>query len=249
VVQQSSCCTNHSTHWQLSECYYHDDAYQMSVDSARKALCMGSRHRGLVHKHLFLSHLALGESLAAVQALEQGVLRSLDNGDRAELYDMYHEFTNRQPPFDPRKTDCPTPRFAEGDAVDCLVDTDTSTWRRGTIHKVWWQNNSTNAWPAFLWVPYQIKLDGIEGRKAFIFCPVDCNEAIRRPPRFELGQKVTACVADGWEDGVITKTWPSHRLTRDTFDDIDCPYVITLGDGSEVFAPEDSDRSVRKRCN
>ena len=73
----------------------------MCIESARKALSMGSRHRGLVHKCLYLSHIALGESLAAVQALEQGILKALDNGDRAELYGIFQEFTNRQPPFDP----------------------------------------------------------------------------------------------------------------------------------------------------
>ena len=217
----------------------------MCIESARKALSMGSRHRGLVHKCLYLSHIALGESLAAVQALEQGILKALDNGDRAELYGIFQEFTNRQPPFDPREADCPTPRFAEGDVVDCRVAADT--WRRGTVHKVWWSSDEDEHWPSYYWVPYQIKLDGVEGLKAYIFSPIDCDEAIREPPRFVVGQKVQACVEGGWEDGTITELWPSFGDGSGPFEGVDCPYTITLEDGNEVYAPEDSDQSVRVR--
>ena len=221
--------------------------YQMCIESARKALSMGSRHRGLVHKCLYLSHIALGESLAAVQALEQGILKALDNGDRAELYGIFQEFTNRQPPFDPREADCPTPRFAEGDVVDCRVAADT--WRRGTVHKVWWSSDEDEHWPSYYWVPYQIKLDGDEGLEAYIFSPVDSDEAIREPPRFVVGQKVQACVEGGWEDGAITELWPSFGDGPGPFEGVDCPYTITMEDGSEVYAPEDSDRSVRVRSD
>ena len=207
---------------------------------------MGYRHRGVVHKSRALSHLAMGESFAAVQGLEKGILSALDNGDRTELYEIYREFTDRQTPFDPRQ-DCPTPRFKVGDAVDCRVGGDT--WRRGVVHQVWWRNDEADDWPKYFCTPYQMKLNGVEGNSAFIYSPVDSDEAIRKAPRFQVGQKVEACVKDGedgWEEGVITKLWPSQIETSGMFGwDAVCPYIISLHDGSVVFAPADDDRSVR----
>ena len=205
---------------------------------------MGNRHRGIVHKARAMSHIALGESFAAVQGLEEGILHALDNGDRAELHEIYEEFTNRQPPFDPRQ-DCPALRFKVGDAVDCRVSGDT--WRRGVINQVWWRNDDAEDWPKYFWTPYQMKLDGVEGKGAFIFTPVDMDEAIRKAPRFKVGQKVEACVAvDRWEEGVITKLWPSQRETHGMFDgDVISPYMISLHDGSIAMAPFDDDRCVR----
>ena len=205
---------------------------------------MGNRHRGVVHKARALSHIAMGESFAAVQGLEQGILSALDNGDRAELYEIYQEFTNREPPFDPRQEGCPTLRFKVGDAVDCRVGGDT--WRRGVVHQVWWRNDDADDWPKYFWTHYQMKLNGVEGNGAFIYSPVDSDEAIRKAPRFQVGQKVEACVDAGWEEGVITKLWPSQRETSGMFGgDVISPYVISLHDGSVVYAPADDDRSVR----
>ena len=206
---------------------------------------MGNRHRGVVHKARALSHLALGESFAAVQGLEQGILLALDNGDRRELYEIYHEFTNRQPPFDPHREDCPTPRFKVGDVVDCRTGGDT--WRRGVVNQVWWRNDDGGEdWPKYFWTPYQMKLNGVEGKGALIYSPVDMDEAIRKAPRFQVGQKVEARVDDGWEEGVIMKLWPSQRETSGMFGfDVISPYIISLHDGSVVYAPADDDCSVR----
>mmetsp|Transcript_23486 Transcript_23486/g.67681 ORF Transcript_23486/g.67681 Transcript_23486/m.67681 type:complete len:575 (+) Transcript_23486:330-2054(+) len=256
VLQVNNTChANRRIQWQLAESYYETGEFRKSTESAQKALHWGSREKGNVHKCRALSHLALGESAAAVQAFHLGVLHSLDNGDRASVYKIYREYVDSAATVDPRSSG-PALRFAVGEAVDCRVSDET--WRRGKIKQVWWQQNDDECidWPRYAWVPYQIVLhdevskgeDDNDESDLIIYSPVDSDETIRRVPRFEVGQRVQAMVSGEWADATITQVWPPWREMRGLFEDgVISPYKITLDDGSVVYAPDDEEYTVRLR--
>ena len=78
-------------------------------------------------------------------------------------------------------------------------------------------------------------LDKIELEKKFMECKVI------EDVRFSPGDKIEANVPGGWKGGKIVRTWDEGN-----------PYRIQLDDGTQVWAPDDSDdfvRAVRPRVS
>ena len=68
-----------------------------------------------------------------------------------------------------------------------------------------------------------------------------CRET---PLRFKVGSRVECCFGtDHWASGTVIKLW----YTEDSFaQGFYAPYQVELDDGDLIFAPEDSDRCVRR---
>ena len=64
------------------------------------------------------------------------------------------------------------------------------------------------------------------------------------PLRFKVGSRVECCFGtDHWASGTVIKLW----YTEDSFaQGFYAPYQVELDDGNLIFAPDDSDRCVRR---
>jgi hypothetical protein len=113
------------------------------------------------------------------------------------------------------------------------------------------------SWPPERIVPYQVQLEApVSGKGRSdspgpkIYAPLDGDECIRTALRFPLGAAVECYLGDdeGWVQGVVVKlyhreeSWEASKWA---------PYQVKLNDGSVgagtlVWAPEDSDLCVRK---
>ena len=68
--------------------------------------------------------------------------------------------------------------------------------------------------------------------------------ASETPLRFKVGSRVKCCVDEGrWASGTVIRLW----YTEDGFaEGYYAPYQVELDEGNLIFAPEDSDRCVRR---
>ena len=65
------------------------------------------------------------------------------------------------------------------------------------------------------------------------------------PLRFKVGSRVECCCVgtDHWESGTVIKLWYHEDSFAQGFY---APYQVELDDGNLIFAPDDSDRCVRR---
>ena len=72
----------------------------------------------------------------------------------------------------------------------------------------------------------------------------DAREVLRSretPLRFKVGDRVKCCVDEGrWASGTVIKLWWWQGFYA--------PYQVELDEGRLVFAPEDSDRCIRREA-
>ena len=71
----------------------------------------------------------------------------------------------------------------------------------------------------------------------------DARAALRAretPLRFKVGTRVECCMGTNqWEPGTVIKLWYFTQGSH-------APYQVELDEGNLIFAPEDSDRCVRR---
>jgi len=79
--------------WQTVRCYYEIGAYDEAISAGGAAIEHGARHKGEVNKYMALSYKELGDTTEALRVAHRGVLYSLDNGDRAKVYEVYDELS------------------------------------------------------------------------------------------------------------------------------------------------------------
>ncbi|KAL7544603.1 hypothetical protein ACHAWF_007975 [Thalassiosira exigua] len=130
-------------------------------------------------------------------------------------------------------------RFMVGDRVECMGEDD---WSTGVIVDTWYREEE---FAPGHFVPYQIRLD--DGH--LIFAPTDTDDCIREssapplPLRFQAGDRVECSVEEGWVKGTVIQT---HYDGEGFEDGRVAPYQVLLDNKQFVYAPLDTDDSVRK---
>mmetsp|Transcript_24111 Transcript_24111/g.43433 ORF Transcript_24111/g.43433 Transcript_24111/m.43433 type:complete len:600 (-) Transcript_24111:720-2519(-) len=134
----------------------------------------------------------------------------------------------------------PPLRFELGDRVVCSVDDD---WAPGQVVRKWYTEEEFENGHA---VPYQVLLDTGD----FIYAPLDDDDCIKRstappvPLRFDVGDRVTCKVEEGWTPGMVINT---QYRDEGVHGGRIVPYEIKLDMGDIVYAPCDNDLFVKKK--